>query len=64
MTTAFDIQKYERCIEMAEEHEMTIEVRGGSGFALKRGKRFFGVLATVDELYSYLCGYSAGKDEH
>lgn len=56
---AFDIQKYNNCLEIANRCDIKIDVKDKFRLTDRRGYTL-GVVDTVAELYSYLCGYSEG----
>jgi len=62
-TTCSDIQKFDYCKLKAKNNDIVIIV-AGDGFELKHRKNynFLGKIGTLEELFSYLCGYEAGLD--
>ena len=52
----YDIQKWNRCLEIAEPRGVEIEIK--EGFFLRDRDGFsLGSFGTVAEVYSFLCGY-------
>lgn len=58
----YDAQKYELCKVRAANYELQIELCGYR-IKLSGKKKEYGYFHTVDELFSFLCGYDAAKAE-
>jgi len=52
----YDIQKWQRCEELAELLGVGIDVNEGFRLTNTNGLNL-GVFRTVDEVYAFLCGY-------
>jgi len=63
-TTALDIQKFNLCEYKARENDIIIDVKS-EGFLLTRRSDYciLGKILTVEEMYSYFCGYESGLDK-
>jgi len=51
-----DVARWKRCEELAKICRVTITLKGGFSMTKKNGE-MLGIVATVDELYGFLCGY-------
>jgi len=62
MTTGFYVQRWNLCIKKAEKLNIKIDIVG-DWFALYSTDRKtnLGRMQTVDEVFSYLCGYEAAR---
>lgn len=58
----FDIQKYERCKEIASSLGLKITPRNEAIF-IEKGNKSYGALENVSALYGFLCGYDWAKSE-
>jgi hypothetical protein len=57
----YDIQKWKLIELKAINNNLEIEIKGDT-FLLQTGKKFFGAFKSIDTLYSFICGYEAGKE--
>lgn len=55
MTTARDIQKWNLIVEKAQHLDLSIELK--DSFCIYRRKHSLGRVETLDELYTFMCGY-------
>lgn len=60
--TGTDAQKYEYTKEKALTNGLTVTTHGDA-FKLTKDNSNFGHFATLAELFSFLCGYEAGKSD-
>ncbi len=61
MTTGYDIQKYERVLEIAEKLDINVGISGDSfDLTNNNNKCILGKIQKLDEVLSFLCGYDAG----
>lgn len=63
-TTGFDIQKWDRCYVLADECGLKVQT-SGDFFEIthKNSGLTCGKIHTLDEVFSYLCGYTAGQSK-
>ena len=60
MKDAYLIQKYERCIELAKDVNLSFYVKGDTIRLENETKENLGVMESIDQLFCYLCGYYEG----
>ena len=60
--SVYEIQKWQRCQELAAQNGVTIELVSGFRLTDKNGLGL-GAVETVAELFTFLCGYDYKRDE-
>jgi hypothetical protein len=60
----FDCQRWEYCKIKAKENGLRIDISGDKFIVRnKKNGNVSGTLNYIDDLFSFLCGYEAGKNE-
>ncbi len=60
--TGYDIQKYERCLEMTKQLHLQIKTKGDKIYVYNTPiNTVLGSFTTVDNVFSFLTGYASGK---
>ena len=60
MTTGFDIQLWNTCLQKAKENGLELDVKGDKFRIYYKEYSFIGILDTVKEVFVFLCGYENG----
>jgi len=60
----YDIQKWKLIELKVINNGLDIEIRGNKFLltTLHHEKKFFGAFESINTLYSFICGYEAGKE--
>ena len=60
-TTGFDINQYNRTLEIAEEIGITVEI-AGDYFVISNDNSLYVHVNNVNELFNFITGYEWGKN--
>ncbi len=57
----YDVQRWKLIELKAINNDLQIDINGDK-FLLRTENKFFGAFQNSDELFSFICGYEAGKE--